>query len=414
MTDATLGARVGQTRLLALILPATGALYAIYNAVQNIYLPASLEAVDPARKIERLAIITTLLSVASIVALPLGGALSDRTRSRFGRRTPWLVGSALAAAAVLLLAFRPAYGVVFLGLGCALLWFTLNLYQAAITAVLPDRVPPARRGLASSIIGLATPLGLVAGLNLAANLGPRAGHLVLAAALVVLTLAFVLGAPEGPSPVAPDLPREPVFGRRLLAVFEGFRDRDFRLAFFSGALFFLSVLLISNYTYYIFSDYIGLDDLPRHDAAHGTTVALTINVAVWVPTSVLFGYLADRYRRHKLYVVVASVGMGLSLLFPLFLPTWTGIVLYTVAGGIAFGVYMAVDLALMSLVLPDRRRQGRDLAVLAVAGSGAELLSPALGGGIIALTGGYGALFAAGAVGTIISGLIAWRIKGVR
>jgi hypothetical protein len=81
-------ARPNVRRLLALLLPPAFALYATFNGVQQISIPLQVEAVDPSRKVEQLGLIITLCSVASVLGLVSGGAISDATRSRFGRRRP--------------------------------------------------------------------------------------------------------------------------------------------------------------------------------------------------------------------------------------------------------------------------------------------------------------------------------------
>ncbi|MDR1513800.1 MAG: MFS transporter [Propionibacteriaceae bacterium] len=408
---------VGTGRLLTLILPATFGMYAVYQGVQNILLPAAVEEFDPARKVANLAVITILFSIASTIALPLGGALSDRTRSRFGRRTPWLAGSAVAAVAILA-GLTQADGIVLLAVGCTLLWFVLNLYQAAITAVLPDRVPTERRGFASSIIGLATPLGVLIGVNLASRVSREAGYLLLGALFLVLAAAFVFGAPEGPSPDVRPAPEtggeKQTWAKRAAGFFASFKNGDFTLAFVSRALLFLAYFTVGGYMYYILQDHIGTDNLPGGDIAVAVSTVTSISVVVWVATSVVFGYLADKLNRRKLFVGISSAGMGCALAVPLLWPTWAGMLVYAVVGGLFFGIYIAVDLALMSLVLPDKQREGRDMGVLAVATAGAQILSPAIAGGLITLFNGYSPLFAFGAVCAIGGGLLAFRIRGVR
>lgn len=70
-------------------------LLALYNAVISVFLPNQVQQITDATggdKVAALAIIMTLVSVFTFFDQPLAGALSDRTRSRFGRRTPWIIG----------------------------------------------------------------------------------------------------------------------------------------------------------------------------------------------------------------------------------------------------------------------------------------------------------------------------------
>ena len=92
-----------------------------------------------------LGVVAGVSAVFALVFNPIGGALSDRTRSRFGRRVPWLV-AASAGLLVMLALLGQAATVPLVLVGWCLAQALANLYQAPLTAVVPDRVAPARRG----------------------------------------------------------------------------------------------------------------------------------------------------------------------------------------------------------------------------------------------------------------------------
>jgi MFS family permease len=83
-------------RLMITIFPADVAMFALWGAIPGILLPLQIEELDPANKAANLALVATVGAFAAMLAQPLAGALSDRTRSRFGPRGPWIVGSAFA------------------------------------------------------------------------------------------------------------------------------------------------------------------------------------------------------------------------------------------------------------------------------------------------------------------------------
>ncbi|MGH3321787.1 MAG: MFS transporter, partial [Streptosporangiaceae bacterium] len=68
-------------------------LWAGFFAPLQVLLPEQIASVTPASKVTHLALVTTAGAAVALVANPLGGALSDRTTSRFGRRRPWVVGA---------------------------------------------------------------------------------------------------------------------------------------------------------------------------------------------------------------------------------------------------------------------------------------------------------------------------------
>ncbi|KXF56455.1 MFS transporter [Rhodococcus sp. SC4] len=403
------------TRLLALLLPATTSLFALALSIQQVLIPTQVEALDPANKVTNLAILTSCAAIAALVALPIGGALSDATRGRFGRRTPWLVGMGLLSA-VVVATMGTIGNLVLLASVYTLLWFTANIYQAALVAILPDRVPLKKRGVASSVISLGFPLGILIGVNFAANVSQGAAYVGVGIFLVVATLALVLGSPEGPFVRADRVTaaRTKFSPASVGRFFNAFSSRSFTLAFFSRALLFLSYFVVSGYLLYTLQDHIGVEKLPRSSATAAISIVTTIQTLTWIVVASFAGWLADRLDRRKLFVAISSIGMGCSMIIPVLSPSWNGMLVYAVLSGGFFGCYMAVDLALMSLVLPNKDSEGRDLGILTIATGAPQLLSSVIASALITFAGGYTTLFAFGAVVAIIAGLCVLPIRTVR
>jgi MFS family permease len=241
-----------------------------------------VEAVDPAAKVGNLALLTTLAAVASMVAIPAGGAVSDRTRSRYGRRTPWIAAAAVVSAVACIL-MGLADSLPGLVATTVVLWFAANVYSGAITAILPDRIPRNRRGLASAVIGMGTPVGIVFGVQVASRVGQLTANAIIAAVLLVTTALLLLGAREGS---ARDLPvagrNRGNWGESSRSFFAAFATRDFRLAFASRFLLFASYSVVSGYMFYTLQDYIGTGDVPDDDVATAVSTLLTLSIVVWV------------------------------------------------------------------------------------------------------------------------------------
>ncbi|MFF2553996.1 MFS transporter [Nocardia sp. NPDC058058] len=412
---STESARAGELRrLLIFLLPATTAMYAAFNGVQQILVPAQVEAFDPGAKVGNLALITTVGALASMVALPLGGAVSDRTRTRFGRRSPWIVLMSVLTA-VLLLGMGLSTGIAMLAVSCAAVWFTANFYQGAFAAILPDRVPVARRGLAASVIGLGTPLGIMFGVNLASRAGQQWSYAIFGVIFVVTSAVLVLSAREESS-IGIAVPQR-IPGRTsdtVRAFFEAFRSTDFTLAFASRASLSLAYFTVSGYLFYSMQDYIGAEHIPGGDVAVAVSTLATLSVLTWSVVATCTGWLADRLDRRKLFVGISSAGLALSMLVPILSPTWTGMIVYSFLSGAFIGTYFAVDLAVMSLVLPDKANEGRDFGILAVATGLPQVLSSVIAGALITVFHSYIALFAFAAVCAFAAGFIIMRIRAIR
>ncbi|MCM1338590.1 MAG: MFS transporter [Muribaculaceae bacterium] len=110
-----------------------------------------------------------------MVVQPLIGALSDKTKSRFGRRRPYLLGGAIIASIALWL-FPNSGGIAdFLGLSshypmaglliaAIMIWIIdacINIAQGPYRALIPDVVPAEQHSVANSYISLSIGLGSV-------------------------------------------------------------------------------------------------------------------------------------------------------------------------------------------------------------------------------------------------------------
>ena len=169
------------------------AILAVNSGGAGILLPNIVARLDEASKIGNLAIVTTVAFIANIFAQPVAGALSDATRSRFGRRTPWMVGGALVTSGFLI-GLPLAQSV----LGVALVWLAVqvgvNAIQAAATALVPDRYPAARRGGVSAMIGVGITVGNAVGAVVAGGTASsgRLPYAILSALVLVIIAVFVL------------------------------------------------------------------------------------------------------------------------------------------------------------------------------------------------------------------------------
>lgn len=407
--------RLALARLMALQLPMALAMYAGFQGLQQIPIPIQVEALDPQRKIVNLAFITTLSSITAVLGLLIGGVASDATRTRWGRRAPWLVAMG-GASAILLVALGPQTKLAAIVALCSALWFTMNFFQAVVLAIVPDRTPARQRGLASWAFGFAGPLGALLGVNLCALVSQEVGYASLAAILTLTTCAFVLFAREDARapPVAIDPARRGrASWRAALLLLRGFSSRDFSLAFSSRALIFLAQYMIGGYLLYALQDYVGSDHLPGNNPQIAAGILNTIRTLAGICTIVAAGWLAHRMNRRKPFVQIYAIGMAAAMLAPALSANWAGMVVFAALGGVSMGIYMAVDLAIMSLVLPNQNAVGRDIAVLAVASAAPQFLAPALGGALIRSL-GYSELFVFAAIVTLIAGALAFSIRGVR
>ena len=146
-----------------------------------------------------------------MVVQPLIGALSDKTKSAFGRRRPYLLGGALLSAIALVALpnsesivnwisnqlHLPLPALAALFFAAVMIWILdacVNIAQGPYRALVPDVVPQEQHALANSYISLAIGLGSVIAAATAPFLKWAFNYqMSITAQFVMAALAFTLG-----------------------------------------------------------------------------------------------------------------------------------------------------------------------------------------------------------------------------
>jgi MFS family permease len=377
--------------------------WAAPGAASGTLLAALLADVTPAHKVGVFTAYAVAGAVTSAVGTVLGGLLSDRTRSRLGRRSPWLLGSALLAAAALTAAGLTS-DLVLVGVGYALFQLAVGTWVAALSALIPDHVPAGSVGRASAFAGFGYLLGQTAGGVVAGALvtTPSRGLIVVPWLMVLVAVVLTLAVPGR------DNRNEPrrVAGRRTALP----ASRDFWLAFTGRFLFILAILMITTFQLYLLTDYLGL---PTAEAGRIVGLA-TLLVGVLSAVSVIAaGVLADRLGRLKPVVGGAPVLLALGLIPLLVAPgLGTELVFFGIVG-LTLGAYLSVDQALMVAVLPDPGTAARDLGVLSIGSTLPGVVAP-IAGGLLAGAAGYLAIFVVALVLAVAAAIVVLGIRSVR
>ncbi|MFF3618406.1 MFS transporter [Streptomyces sp. NPDC002467] len=391
--------------LLPLLLVGNTAMYALYIGVASVLLALQVEDVDPANKVANFGLIAGVSAIFATVFNPVAGALSDRS----GRRNPWILGGGLAAIPAMFL-LGLANTILLITIVWCLGQAVMNVYQAAITSVVPDRVPMSARGKASAAVGLGLPFGSTIGALVGAAFSDdyRTGYLVFGALVAGAAVLFTACTREERLPA-----RAPMPVKEQLAAFVGaLKDHDFRWAFIGRALLVLGYFAVTGYQLYILQDHTVLPDGMEPESAVAVLMPLT-SVAMVVST-VLGGYLSDRFDRRKLFVGASALLSAVALVIPAVSTSWTAMLAFAAVNGLAFGCYMAVDTALVTMVLPSAEDAARDMGVLNIANAGPQIIAPFVASVVVSLSGGYTALFIVAAVLAVAGALAVKPIRSVR
>lgn len=327
----------------------------------------------------------------SMIVAPLFGALSDRIRTPWGRRRPWIVlGTLMNVVGLLGLIYFPRANdlsslPLFIG---AFIWveFWNNVATAPFSALIPDVVPINQRGSASGWYGLMSMLGNFAG-GLSALLFTRNGqtdlpsiYFFLAGALVFGMLGTVLFVRE------PKVTRElPAFklGQFLRSLLDPLRDHDFRWVFWTRFLMVMGTFTVQEFLQYFMRDVVKDFTLFGRQVAENAESAVSFFIMALllgaIVSSLAAGILSDRFGRKFMVYISSALQAVVPIVFIFFAP-FELVVGLGLIFGLGFGAYQAVDWALASDVLPSHDDYAKDMGVWHVAMTFPQVISTPIAG----------------------------------
>src|SRR5215207_7929247 len=187
------------------------AIWTTYNAFMPLFYKDLTSAPHPVTGslIPNLFIVGLLMTTDNITGLllqPFWGARSDLTRSRFGRRLPYiLVGMPLAAVCTFILPFFSQISLFGL-LGVAILMnISMTIFRAPLVALFSDLFAHNVRAQVSGATDLCAGIGAIVALLVGGqlfNINPLYPFLMVSGFLIVAAVALRWGIVEPPTPSA--------------------------------------------------------------------------------------------------------------------------------------------------------------------------------------------------------------------
>lgn len=362
--------------LIGYVLAFIGAFVSVAPLLQ-ILAPLRAGAIDAAGKAEVLSQAVFFGALAAGLANVAAGAISDRTRSRFGRRRPWIIVGAVATAASYLLILNARTPLTLI-LALVTWQCAFNLMFSPLAALFADRVPAARRGVMSAVVGMAYPMATAVG-SAVMGWGPQgeaARFAVLAVVVIGATVPFALLSRE---PAAP--PRAATPGRRLppLEFLRPFRDIDFALAWCGRFFIITGYTVVGVYLLYYLADVVGVSDQfggMTSEAGHSVVTAISLCGVVLV--TLVAATTAWRFRRRKPYAALAGILLAAGAFMLALTSNWNLVVGAFVLYGLGMGCYAAIEMALMTDVLPSEQDHGKDLGLINLAATLPQAIAPLL------------------------------------
>lgn len=353
-------ARLGRWTIVLLVAASFGSSLA-YMVPMVFTLALRVDQIDPGNQ-AYLGYIIGIGALVSLVSAPLTGILSDRTRSRWGRRRPFTVlGMAVGLGAVPIMVFAPDLVILTIGWVVATLgWGTamgsVGNYQA-------DRLPPSQRGKVSALTGMMMQIAPIVGVIIVGFVAHDPLMIFLLPVIVgaPLVLLFVVFAHEDDS-------RQLVFTERLtvwgVVKSFGFRPRDFpafawnwlgRFVFFAG------ISLTTTYGTFFYAHRLGI---PVQEIAPIIAVTSVLGIGASTLGALVGGAWSDRLGRRRPFILASSLLFAAGATIMAFAGELSILLCGAVLSSLGVAMFLAVNQAMVLDVLPHRETQaGRFMAI---------------------------------------------------
>jgi MFS family permease len=391
----------------------SGGLAALSQSAHGIILPLRvLDFVGENDKNTALAVITFTGLILAMLFQPITAALSDSTRSRWGRRKLYVIAGGLLIMA-LLPGIPLAGSFLSLFLVYCLIQLAANTAQGPYQGYIPDMVPLDRRGVASSMKSEMELFGgaagvLAAGILLSHYSKSEPNGLWSYLLILELSLGLILFYLWRTIKEAPVTDRPKPFRNPLSAYRFNIRENPaFGWLLGSRLLFFMATATLQQFALFYLRDVLGIDDPAGFTAVFILTAGASMALAI-LPA----GFFADRYGTIILSRAAGLLG-GLGVLLLLMWPSTTTMIIAAGITGFAIGIFGVANWALATKMVV-KGEEAKYLAIANMATAGGAALARLIGPVIDHFNGvgqnlGYQVMLAACVFYFILGGLLMKR-----
>jgi MFS family permease len=366
---------------------------------------------------EYLGYITGAGAVWVMLTSPFMGIWSDRTRSRLGRRRPFMIGGMIVGV-VALFVMATAPSVLVLGAGWILAQWGWGTVLGNLQNSTADRLPESQRGKVAGLTGFATQvapvIGVIATMGLTGD--PLLLFLVPGVVGVVFVTLFVALVHEDDSRRL-SLERIGIAGVLGKYLYNPRQHADFSWNWLGRFLFYFGLTLNTTFTAFFFAERL---EVSITEVSGIIGVLGAVGVLATTAGALGGGFLSDRLRRRKPFLVIGGAIMAVGMVTMALSSDLPFLFAGSLIVSLGIGLFAAVDMALLLDVLPERQTDaGRFMAITGFATSIPQAAAPFIASWIllIGVTGGaknYSLLFFLAAAFVLLGGLVILRIKSVR
>ncbi|MEH7414573.1 MFS transporter [Neobacillus drentensis] len=297
--------------------------------------------------------------IAVVIFGLFSGVIADKTRVRMGRRRFWMIAGSIGGA-LSMLALTYASSIPVFVISLCLTNFFYGMVSLSCYAIVPEQVEPEKFGRVSGLIGAAAPAFVMTGQMIMGAFAKSTLEEKMITMIIVQLIGGILAAllikdnyfagasnsekkSIGIQGFYPSIKKYPAYTWALLT--------KLFINFSNAGMGMLTLFYIARFH---------LDQTKIFQLMALTAPAIMLMVAA----GILGGFLSDKVKKQKPFVMGAALVTGICLIAFAFSSNITWVIVGNFIFNFGFGMYGAVDNALVNRILPSKENAAKDISIM--------------------------------------------------
>ncbi|MED4225881.1 MFS transporter [Neobacillus cucumis] len=302
---------------------------------------------------------TGISGIAVVIFGLFSGVIADKTKLKMGRRRFWMIAGSIGGA-LSMLALTYASSIPVFVIALCLTNFFYGMVSLSCYAIVPEQVEPEKFGRVSGLIGAAAPAFVMIGQMVMGAFAKSTLEEKMITMIIVQLIGGMLAAL---------LIKDNYFAGASTSEKKSIGIRDFYPSFkkYPSYTWALLTKLFINFSnagmgmltlFYIARFH--LDQTKIFQLMALTAPAIMLMVVA----GILGGFLSDKVKKQKPFVMGAALVTGICLVAFAFSSNITWVVVGNFIFNFGFGMYGAVDNALVNRILPSKENAAKDISIM--------------------------------------------------
>ncbi len=308
-----------------------------------------------------------IASFAIVILSPFGGWIADRTYVSMGRRRFWIFIGSLCGCFCMYL-FANSESLAMLTVSWIAAQFFYGMVSTSCFSIVPEQIDQERFGRVSGMIGAAPPIFVMLGsmvvMGYFSEVPVHDKILMIAGAQVIAGLITTL------------LIIDPPFKKKELDSFSESKTEvkqkdsfypsikkypEYTLALLTKLFINFTNAGLSMTTLFYIARF-NMDEKSIFEL----NALMSSGIALMVLSGVLGGFLSDKVKKQKPFVILSALITGLCMVAFAFSHNITLVIVANFIFNFGFGMYGAVDNALVNRILPSKENYAKDISIMNV------------------------------------------------